>query len=99
MRTSTSSTAGPNIPPRSVPISRNYFLVAGVVAAQGVHILALYTPILQDVLQVQPVTLIEWLSLLALASSVVIVMEVYKAIRKRRSGDHPTGTAPKTQAM
>lgn len=82
-----------------VPISRNYFLVAGVVAAQGVHIFALYTPILQDVLRVQPVTLIEWLSLLALASSVVIVMEVYKAIRKRRSGDHPTGTAPKTQAM
>ncbi|PKL54801.1 MAG: hypothetical protein CVV35_13375, partial [Methanomicrobiales archaeon HGW-Methanomicrobiales-6] len=64
--------------------SRNYFLIAGVVAAQGIHILALYVPFLQDVLQLQPVSLVEWLSLLALASSVVVVMEIYKAVRRHR---------------
>lgn len=68
-----------------VPISRNYFLIAGVVAAQGIHILALYVPFLQDVLRLQPVSPVEWLSLLALASLVVVVMEVEKAVRKRRS--------------
>lgn len=66
-----------------VPISNNYLLIVGVIAAQGVHILALYTPILQDVLQVQPVSLIEWLLLLVLASSIVVVMEIFKAIRRR----------------
>jgi magnesium-transporting ATPase (P-type) len=75
-----------------VPISRNYFLVAGVIAAQGIHILALYVPFLQDVLQLQPVSLVEWLSLLALASSVVIVMEVFKAVRRHRPPGHRTGT-------
>lgn len=74
-----------------IPISRNYFLVAGVVAAQGVHILALYVPFLRDVLQVQPVSLVEWLSLLALASLVVVVMEVFKAVRKHRPQGHQTG--------
>ncbi|HNT08485.1 HAD-IC family P-type ATPase, partial [Methanoculleus sp.] len=74
-----------------IPISNNYFLIAGVIAAQGIHILALYTPVLRDVLQVQPVSLVEWLSLLVLASSVVVVMEVFKAVRKRRPSGHQTG--------
>ncbi|WP_214041277.1 HAD-IC family P-type ATPase [Methanoculleus sp.] len=74
-----------------VPISRNYFLLAGVVAAQGIHIIALYVPFLQDVLQVQPVSLVEWLALLALASLVVAVMEVFKAARKHRPQGHQTG--------
>ena len=74
-----------------IPISNNYFLIAGVIAAQGIHILALYTPVLRDVLQVQPVSLVEWLSLLVLASSVVVVMEIFKAIRKRRLSGHQTG--------
>ncbi len=80
-----------------VPISRNYFLIAGVIAAQGIHIAALYIPILRDVLQLQPVSLVEWLSLLALASSVVVVMEVFKAIRKHRPGDHSRGTGRSRQ--
>ncbi|MDK2890469.1 MAG: hypothetical protein PWR21_1101 [Methanoculleus sp.] len=74
-----------------VPISRNYLLVAGVIAAQGIHILALYVPFLQNVLQLQPVSLVEWLSLLALASSVVVVMEIYKAVRNHRPPGHRTG--------
>ncbi len=74
-----------------VPISRNYLLIAGVVAAQGVHILALYVPFLQNVLQLQPVSPVEWLSLLALASLVVVVMEIFKAVRRYRPRDHQTG--------
>jgi magnesium-transporting ATPase (P-type) len=74
-----------------VPISSNYFLIVGVIAAQGVHILALYVPFLGDVLQLQPVSLVEWLSLLVLASSVVVVMEIFKAVRKHRPPGHQTG--------
>jgi len=71
-----------------VPISRNYFLIAGVIAAQGIHILALHIPFFQNVLQVQPVSLGEWVFLLALASTVVIVMEIFKAVRKHRPPRH-----------
>ena len=74
-----------------VPISRNYLLIAGVIAAQGIHILALYVPFLQSVLQLQPVSPVEWLSLLALASLVVVVMEIFKAARKHRPPTHQTG--------
>jgi len=74
-----------------VPISSNYFLIAGVIAAQGIHILALYVPVIRDILQLQPVSLVEWLSLLVLASSVVVVMEIFKAVRKHRPPGHQTG--------
>ncbi|WOX54948.1 HAD-IC family P-type ATPase [Methanoculleus sp. UBA312] len=74
-----------------VPVSRNYFLIAGVIAAQGVHIAALYVPFLQEVLHLQPVSLVEWLSLLALASLVVVVMEVFKAVGGYRAHRHQTG--------
>ncbi|BBL67296.1 hypothetical protein MchiMG62_04770 [Methanoculleus chikugoensis] len=74
-----------------VPISNNYILIAAVIAAQGLHIAALYIPFFQDVLQVQPVSLVEWITLLVLASSVVVVMEIFKAVRKHRPLDHQTG--------
>ncbi|MCM2465343.1 cation-translocating P-type ATPase [Methanoculleus oceani] len=74
-----------------VPISSNYFLIVGVIAAQGIHILALYIPVIRDILQLQPVSLVEWLSLLVLASSVVVVMEIFKAVRKHRPPGHQTG--------
>ena len=77
---------GQGVPPLEV------FFLAGVIAAQGIHILALYVPFLQEVLQVQPVSLVEWLVLLALASSVVIVMEIFKAVRNHRPPGHQTGT-------
>ncbi len=74
-----------------VPISSNYLLIAGVIAAQGIHILALYIPILRDVLQLQPVSPVEWLALLVLASSVVVVMEIFKAVRRHRPPGHQIG--------
>ncbi|MEM0448890.1 MAG: HAD-IC family P-type ATPase [Methanomassiliicoccales archaeon] len=61
-----------------VPFSRNYFLVLGVLGAQGVHILAMYTPVLQEVLRVEPVSLWEYVAMLLLALSLLAVMEVYK---------------------
>ena len=71
-----------------VPISRNYYLVLGVIAAQGIHILSMYIPFMQDVLGVSPVTFEEWLIFLGIALVLIGVMEVYKFIGRFRN----TGT-------
>jgi len=66
-----------------VPLSRNYTLVLGVVAALGVHLAAMHIPLMQRVLQVGPIDPHEWVVPVALASIVLVVMEVFKAVRRR----------------
>jgi magnesium-transporting ATPase (P-type) len=63
------------------PIRSNRLLVFGVLAAQGVHILTMYTPLMQKVLQVAPVSLAEWASLIVLAMVLLAVMELFKAVK------------------
>ncbi len=55
----------------------------GTLIAQLVHIGAMYTPGLSTVLQVQPVSFELWLSLLAVALSILVVMEAHKLVRLR----------------
>ncbi len=62
---------------------RNPLLLFGTAAAQLVHIGAMYTPGLRDVLGIQPVSLQHWLELLWLALSVLVVMELHKWLRLR----------------
>jgi len=69
----------------SVPLRRNPLLIGGLLAAQGLHIAALYTPLMQRVLGVMPVSLSEWLILLGLALVLLLVMELYKLLFTRRS--------------
>jgi magnesium-transporting ATPase (P-type) len=66
-----------------VPIRRNRILVFGVLAAQAVHILVMYTPLMQKVLQVAPVPPAEWASLIALALVLLLVMEAFKRVKAR----------------
>jgi len=61
-----------------VPIRNNYFLVFGVLIMQGLHIISLNIPVMQDLLSIAPVTLEQWLMCVAGASSVLIVMELFK---------------------
>ena len=69
---------------------RNRLLLFGTVVAQLVHIGAMYTPGLRDVLSVQPVAFSDWFILLTIALSVLVVMELDKAahslLRTRASG-------------
>jgi Ca2+-transporting ATPase len=60
---------------------RNPILLFGTVAAQLVHIGAMYTPWISDVLQIQPVSFEHWLELLGIALGVLLVMELHKAWR------------------
>jgi hypothetical protein len=54
-----------------------------VLFAQGVHILVMQWPFMQRVLGVAPVTLGVWLSLFSLAGLLLVVMEIFKAVRNR----------------
>lgn len=75
----------------SVPLRNNWPLMAAVVGAQGVHISAAYIPGLRDVLQMAPISIGLWLTLIPIALSVLLVMELAKAYWRRagRSPDKP----------
>ena len=60
---------------------RNPILLIGTAVAQLVHIGAMYTPWISDVLHVQPVSPQHWLELLGLALTVLLVMELHKVVR------------------
>jgi len=62
---------------------RNKLLLMGTVIAQLVHIGAMYTPWLGDVLGASPVSFEQWLTLFGLALSVMVVMELHKWIRAK----------------
>ena len=62
---------------------RNPLLLFGTATAQLVHIGAMYTPWISDVLHIQPVSPQHWLELLGMALTVLLAMEIHKAIRKR----------------
>lgn len=66
-----------------VPLSRNRLLVFGVLGAQGVHLLAMQIPLMQEVLRIEPVSIWEWLAALGAAVLLLAVMEVYKFLRRR----------------
>lgn len=57
---------------------RNRILLFGTAIAQLTHIGAMYTPWFSDVLKIQPVSLQHWFTLLGLALSVVVIMELHK---------------------
>ncbi len=61
----------------------NHFLVFAILGAQAIHIGAMYTPGLRDVLQVEPVTLQQWTQLLMIALTLIIVDELHKAWHAR----------------
>jgi potassium/sodium efflux P-type ATPase len=62
-----------------IPLRNNWPLVAGVAAAFGIHMLSMHIPLMQSILGVAPVSLNEFFTLLVIASSILIVMEIFKA--------------------
>ncbi|MGF1533482.1 MAG: cation-translocating P-type ATPase [Bernardetiaceae bacterium] len=67
-----------------VPLRNNPSVLLSIVLAQGLHILAMHLPFFQDLLGLQPVSLSEWLKLLATASLIVVAIELLKLLRRRR---------------
>jgi magnesium-transporting ATPase (P-type) len=73
-----------------VPLRRNPVLVIGVLSALGVHIAALYLAPVQAVLGTMPVPLDVAAALAAVALVLLAVVEVAKALRRRREGTMAT---------
>lgn len=66
----------------------NKILLVGTLIAQLVHIGAMYTPWIKDVLHIQPVSPEHWLELLGFALTVLVAMELHKLLytfRKQRT--------------
>ena len=64
---------------------RNRLLLFGTLAAQLVHIGAMYAPGLRDVLGVHPVSFAHWIELLGFAIAILAAMEAHKWLWRRRS--------------
>ncbi len=67
-----------------IPLSSNRVLIPGILAAQGIHVLAMHIPFMQNLLQLEPVVWADWLKLLGTACIVVLVMETFKWYSARR---------------
>lgn len=65
-----------------VPLRRNKVLVGGVVLATGLHVLSMHLPFMQRILRTEPMPLPHMVALFALALSGLVVMEIYKAVRR-----------------
>jgi len=66
-----------------VPISRNYILVMGVLAAQGIHVLSMHLPFMQQTLEIEPISIFEWLAVFGFTLLLLVVMEIYKIVRRK----------------
>jgi magnesium-transporting ATPase (P-type) len=64
----------------------NKFLLFGMLAAQGIHIMAMYTPGLKELLELSPVSLQQWTGLLAIALLLIVVDELHKYFLHKHEG-------------
>lgn len=62
---------------------RNPLLLIGTAAAQLIHIGAMYTPWISDVLHIQPVSFELWAELLMIAATVLIASEIHKWLKHK----------------
>lgn len=67
---------------------RSPFLLSGAILAFLIHVATMYIPLGQKVLETQPVSITTWVGLIGLALTILLVMELHKAIwwwRHRKS--------------
>ena len=63
---------------------RNKLLLFGAIAAQLLHISAMYTPGLSSILSIRPVTLGLWTDMLLLAMLMLVAMELHKSYLRHK---------------
>jgi magnesium-transporting ATPase (P-type) len=69
-----------------MPFSANPLAVIGVFLAQGLHIGAMYTPGLSEVLEIEPVSIGAWASLLGISLSLLVAVDGYKRAKGMWAG-------------
>lgn len=80
-------------------IFSNLFLIISVIIAQAIHIIAMHVPMLNDVLNVSPVSINEWLIVLLIALILPISVEVEKLVAKLKPKFHLVGDLGKTHKV
>ncbi|MBA3042037.1 MAG: HAD-IC family P-type ATPase [Alphaproteobacteria bacterium] len=70
-------------------LAANPFLLVGIIGSQALHLGAMYVPGLNGLLGITPITLNDWLLLMALASSLLVVSEIEKVIYRRKVAVRP----------
>ncbi|GIK35982.1 MAG: haloacid dehalogenase [Gammaproteobacteria bacterium] len=68
----------------ALPLRRSPVLLAGAAAALLLHLVMMYSPVGREVLHTAPLPLQAWAGLLAVAMSIVVAMEIHKALWRRR---------------
>jgi magnesium-transporting ATPase (P-type) len=63
----------------------NAFLFFGLFAAFGAHLAVIYVPALQWLFRTEPIALTEWLRILGISVTVVIVVEIDKLVRRGKA--------------
>ena len=66
-----------------ISLFSNPFLIGGMLAAQSIHIIAMHTPGLSTLLDLEPVDLRTWFTLLGIALILIIVDELHKLLKHR----------------
>ena len=66
-----------------ISLLTNPFLIGGMLAAQAIHIIAMQTPGISTLLDLEPVSGSTWVSLLGIALILVIVDEMHKWLKHR----------------
>lgn len=67
---------------RKSPFSNRFLLIA-TAAAVSVHVAALYLPPTQYILRIEPIELDSWLRIIAVASTILVALELHKLVRPR----------------
>lgn len=70
-----------------VPLSRNWFIIGGVLLAQLIHITAINLPFMQKILGTDTITLAEWWYILPVALVLLVVMEIFKIVKRRLNNE------------
>ncbi|MFH1008284.1 MAG: HAD-IC family P-type ATPase [Candidatus Latescibacterota bacterium] len=68
-----------------VPLRDNPILMVGMLIAFGLYVLATQIPLMQSLLRTSPLPIERWLVLGGVASVIIIVMEIYKWVRRADS--------------
>ena len=68
----------------SIPLHNNKLLIFGILAAQGIHVLAMQIPFMQQLLSLEPVNFSDWAKLLGTAALIIVAMEIFKGLYARK---------------
>lgn len=67
-----------------IPLKDNWMLIIVILGAQLTHIASMHLPFMQNILRTEAVPLKTWAAILLLALPIILVMEIYKVILRRR---------------